>query len=93
MGGTATWLNGVRIENDVTVGNYIYVQPNNTNNATTANIATYTIQFAEPVTNFSLRCAGLNNTDQLRITAFNGATPVKPFGCKFQRQCSRPRER
>lgn len=76
VGGTATWSTGVQIQNDATIGNYIYVQPTNTDNATTASVATYTFQFAEPVTNLSLRCAGLNNLDQLRITAFNGATPI-----------------
>ncbi len=56
-----------RFKNDATVGIYIYVQPTNTDRASSANIATYTVQFTEAVTNFSVRCAGLNNQDQLRI--------------------------
>jgi len=83
VAGTATWSSGVQIQNDGTVGNYIFVQPNNTTNTTTGNIATYTIQFAEPVTNFSLRCAGLNNQDQLKITAFNDAAPITITAANF----------
>lgn len=83
VGGTARWSSGVQIQNDGTVGNYIYVQPTSTQNATTVNVATYTFQFAEPVTNYSLRCAGLNNQDQLRITAFNGATAIPITAANF----------
>lgn len=83
VAGTATWSGGVQIQNDATVGNYIYVQPINTDNAASANVATYTFQFAEPVFNFSVRCAGLNNLDQLRITAFNGATPITITAANF----------
>jgi len=85
VSGTARWGLGVQIQNDPTVGNYIFVQPNTTtpvaSNAT--NAATYTFQFAEAVTNFSLRCAGLNNNDQLRVTAFNGATPITITASNF----------
>jgi hypothetical protein len=85
VAGTATWANGVQIRNDAipSVGPYIYVQPTNTDNATTANVATYTFQFAEPVTNLGIRCAGLNNLDQLRITAFNGVTPITLTAANF----------
>ncbi|MBN8784295.1 MAG: cadherin-like domain-containing protein [Terrimonas ferruginea] len=90
VAGTARWGNGIQIQNDATVGNYIYVQPNNTNNTGTANIATYTIDFTEAVTNFSLRCAGLNNQDQLRITAFNGATPITISAANFSDNVADP---
>jgi hypothetical protein len=90
VSGTATWSNGIQIQNDATVGNYIYVQPNNTDNASSANIATYTIQFTEAVTNFSLRCAGLNNQDQLIITAFNGATPITITAANFSDNVADP---
>jgi hypothetical protein len=90
VAGTATWSTGVQIQNDPTVGNYIYVQPINTTNESTANIATYTIQFAEAVTNFSLRCAGLNNSDQLRITAFNNATPITISAANFSDNVADP---
>ena len=89
-GGTATWSNGVQLQNDATVGNYIYVQPNNTNNVTTTKVATYTIQFSEAVTNYSMRCAGLNNQDQLRITAFNGATPITITNANFSDNVADP---
>jgi hypothetical protein len=90
VAGTATWSNGVQIQNDVTVGNYIYVQPTNTDNATTANVATYTFQFTEAVTDLSLRCAGINNQDQLRITAFNGVTPITITAANFSDNVADP---
>jgi len=90
VAGTARWGNGIQIQNDATVGNYIYVQPNSTNNTGTANIATYSIDFTEAVTNFSLRCAGLNNQDQLRITAFNGATPITISAANFSDNVADP---
>ena len=90
VAGTAIWSNGERIENDPSVGNYIYVQPSKTTNLTTANIATYTIQFNEPVTNFSLRCAGLNNQDQLKITAFNNATALTINASNFSDNVADP---
>ena len=90
VSGTATWSTGVQIQNDPTVGNYIYVQPTNTDNASSASVATYTFQFAEAVTNFSLRCAGLNNLDQLRITAFNDATPVTISAANFSDNVADP---
>jgi hypothetical protein len=90
VAGTATWLGGVQIQNDPTVGDYIFVQPQNTTNTSTANIATYTFQFAEAVTNFSLRCAGLNNNDQLTITAFNGATPITITAANFSNNVADP---
>jgi len=83
VAGTAIWSGGIQIQNDATVGNYIYVQPTNTDNASSANAATYTLQFAEAVTNFNLRCAGLNNLDQIIITAFNGATPITITAANF----------
>ncbi|HEY8893759.1 MAG TPA: Ig-like domain-containing protein [Niastella sp.] len=90
VSGGATWADGVRIQNDPTVGDYIYVQPTNASSNTPANFATYTFQFAEAVTNFSLRCAGLNNNDQLRITAFNGATPITITAANFSDNVADP---
>jgi len=83
VAGTARWSGGVQIQNDATVGNYIYVQPTTTQSTATANIATYTFQFTEAVTNLSLRCAGLNNQDQLFITAFNGASAITLSAANF----------
>lgn len=75
--GTARWTGGVQLQNDASVGNYIFVQPNLTTNPTTpTNTGTYTVNFTEPVTNLSFRCGGLNNQDRIVITAFNGATPI-----------------
>ena len=85
VGGTATWANGVRIENDNTpdIGNYIYLQPTNTDNATTTSVATYTFNFTQTLYNLSFRVAGLNNQDQIRVTAFNGATPITITNANF----------
>ncbi len=90
VAGTARWSNGVQIQNDGTVGDYIYVQPTSTNNAASANVATYTIQFNEPVTNFSLRCAGLNYEDQLTIQAFNNAAPITITAANFSDNVADP---
>lgn len=96
VSGTARWatgtppVGGVQIQNDATVGNYIYVQPTTTQNAASANVATYTFQFTEAVTNLSLRCAGLNNQDQLIITAFNGATPITITAANFSDNVADP---
>jgi hypothetical protein len=85
VSGTATWgafvagnpaTGGIQLQNDVTVGNYIYVQPTNAPNNVPANSATYTFNFSEAVYNLSFKAAGLNNNDRIIVTAFNGATPV-----------------
>ena len=85
LSGTAAWgafvagnpaTGGIQLQNDATVGNYIYVQPNNAPNNVAANYATYTFNFTEAVYNISFRAAGLNNQDRIIVTAFNGATPV-----------------
>lgn len=85
VSGGAIWGNGVRIMNDPTpdIGNYVYVQPQNTDNAASAVIATYTFTFSEPLYNLSFRTAGLNNQDQIRVTAFNGATPITITNANF----------
>jgi hypothetical protein len=85
VAGTATWSNGIRIMDDPTpdIGNYIYVQPNNTDNASSVNVATYTFTFSEPLYNISFRVAGLNNQDQLKVSAFNGASPITLTSANF----------
>lgn len=85
VAGTASWgafvagnpaTGGIQIQNDGTVGNYIYVQPTNAPNNLPANFATYTFDFTEAVYNIAFRAAGLNNQDRIIVTAFNDATPV-----------------
>lgn len=85
LSGTAAWgafvagnpaTGGIQLQNDATVGNYIYVQPNNSPNNVAGNYATYTFDFTEAVYNISFRAAGLNNQDRIIVTAFNGATPI-----------------
>jgi hypothetical protein len=76
VGGTATWSNGVQIQNNPMVGDYIYLQPANTDNLTTANVATYTFNFNNPVENLGFTIGGLNNQDQVKIRAFLGATEI-----------------
>ena len=41
---STTWSGGVQLQNDPTIGDYIYVQPTN---SPSANNATYTFQFSE----------------------------------------------
>jgi hypothetical protein len=87
VSGAAIWTTGanggVQLRNDATVGNYIYVQPSFTDNASSANVAAYTFQFAEPVYNLSFRAGGMNNVDQIRVTAFNGLTPITITAANF----------
>lgn len=80
VAGAATWTGGIQIQNDATAGDYIFVQPTNSPNV---NNATYTFQFSEPVYNYSFRTAGLNNTDRVVISAFNGATPITITNANF----------
>ncbi len=82
-GGTATWSGGVQIQNEASVGNYIFVQPANTDNVTTPNDAVYTFDFSEALYNISFRIGGMNNLDQARVNAFNGATPITITAANF----------
>lgn len=70
VSGTATWGDGVQIQNNVTVGDHIYLQPQNAPGGGAANFATYTIDFPYPVLDFSFVSAGLNYNDFYEITAF-----------------------
>jgi hypothetical protein len=82
-GGTATWAAGVQIQNEASVGNHIFVQPANTDNVTTTNDAVYTFDFSEKLYNISFRIGGMNNLDQARVTAFNGATSIPITAANF----------
>ncbi len=82
-GGTATWAGGVQIQNEASVGNHIFVQPANTDNVTTTNDAVYTFDFSEKLYNISFRIGGMNNLDQARVTAFNGATSIPITAANF----------
>ena len=73
LNGTAAWTGGIQIKTDATVGDHIFVQPNNANNYfTSGNNATYTFSFSEPVENLTINAGGLNNDDGTTITAFIG---------------------
>jgi Bacterial Ig domain len=81
VSGGATWNNptttgGIQIQNDMTAGDFILVQPTNLPSNVPANVATYGIKFTEPVYNFTVNVGGVNNNDQLRITAANGLSPI-----------------
>lgn len=85
VSGAATWgtfasgnpaSGGVQMQNDATVGDYIYVQPTNAPSTTPANYATYTFNFTETLYNFSMIIAGLNNNDRIIASAYNGANPI-----------------
>ncbi len=83
VGGTATWNNGIQIQLNPSVGNYIFAQPRNTQNTATTNVATYTYDFPTPVTDFSFFTGGLNNDDQVTITAFLAGVPVSITPANF----------
>ncbi|WP_394749841.1 T9SS type B sorting domain-containing protein [Spongiimicrobium salis] len=76
VSGTATWDNGVQIQNNAAIGDYIFLQPENTDDTTTPNVAIYTFDFPAPVRNFSFVTGGLNNNDRVTITAFIGGVPI-----------------
>ncbi|WP_299795776.1 gliding motility-associated C-terminal domain-containing protein [uncultured Maribacter sp.] len=76
VSGSATWANGIQIQNNAQIGDFLYGQPQNTNNTASADVVTYTFDFPTPVKNFSFITGGLNNNDQVTITAFNGGTPI-----------------
>jgi Bacterial Ig domain/Secretion system C-terminal sorting domain len=82
-GGTADWVGGVQIQNEASVGNHIFVQPNNTDNVTTTNDAVYTFDFSEKLYDISFRIGGMNNLDQARVTAFNGVTSIPITAANF----------
>jgi hypothetical protein len=80
--GTASWDNGVQIENLQAYGggypnqDFIYLQPNNTNyGGNPANYVKYTLEFARPAL-IDLAGGGLNNDDFMEFTAFQGGTAV-----------------
>ncbi|MGF1558637.1 MAG: gliding motility-associated C-terminal domain-containing protein [Flavobacteriaceae bacterium] len=83
VGGTATWNGGIQIQNQPSVGNFIYAQPQNTDNTSTLNVATYELNFPTPVNDFAFILGGLNNGDQATITAFIGATPIMVTPANF----------
>ncbi len=76
VSGTANWDGGVQIQNNPAIGDFLFGQPQDTDDASSANVVTYTFDFPTPVKNFSFVTGGLNNNDQVTITAFNGGTPV-----------------
>ena len=76
VSGTAVWEDGVQIQNNAAIGDFLFGQPRDTDNSSSANVVTYTFDFPTPVDNFSFVTGGLNNNDQVTITAFNGGTPV-----------------
>lgn len=82
VSGSATWSGGIQLQNDGTVGDYIFVQPTNAPSSA-SNPVTYTFQFSEPVYNYSFRTAGMNNSDRVVISAFNNATPITITNANF----------
>ena len=74
--GSATWRDGVQIQNDPAIGDYIFTQPENTGGT---NTATYVFTFPTAVSNFSFVTGGLNNNDQLTFTASVGGVDI-PIG-------------
>lgn len=70
--GTATWASGIRVENNGALapdGDYINVQPRNTD-LLVGDVAIYTLDFLEPVTDLEFKWAGLDNGDMTRFEAF-----------------------
>jgi len=83
VGGSATWNGGIQIQNQASVGDFIYAQPRNASNASPANVATYEFDFPNPVSDFEFFIGGLNNGDQATITAFIGPDPINITPANF----------
>lgn len=83
VGGSATWNGGIQIQNQPSVGNFIYAQPQNTDNTSTPSVATYELVFPTPVTDFTFVLGGLNNNDEATITAFLGGLPISVTASNF----------
>ena len=75
--GNASWDGGVQIQNIPAIGDYIFTQPQITAGA--GNMATYVITFPEALNNFSFVTGGLNNADEVTITASLGGVDI-PIG-------------
>ena len=70
LSGSATWANGVQVQNDTIVGDFLYLQPTNAPDyLNTNNEATYVLSFPSPVTDFTMIGSGLNNADGTTIIA------------------------
>jgi hypothetical protein len=81
----ATWQDGVRLKNDATFGNYIFLQPKDTNAylTTTGKKATYEFSFSTAVNNFSTVVGGINNYDGTTIVASYQGSQVPISAANF----------
>jgi hypothetical protein len=87
LSGTAAWVGGVQVQNDLPplgVGDYIFLQPNGASDyLNTTNRATYVLSFPSPLTSFSMRVAGLNNFDGTTISASYRGVPIQITAANF----------
>jgi uncharacterized repeat protein (TIGR01451 family) len=80
----AAWEDGVRLKNDASFGNHLFLQPKNTNNyLNTGNKATYEFLFPSGVKNLSMVVGGLNNYDGTTIMASYQGTLVPISAANF----------
>ena len=79
--GAATWAGGVQIQNNPAIGDFIFVQPQNTGSV--ANVATYEFTFPTAVSNFSFVTGGLNNLDEVTIVASIGGVNIPITAANF----------
>lgn len=84
LSGTAAWVGGVQVQNVPAVGDYIFLQPNNTPDyLNTTNRATYVLSFPSPLTSFSMRVGGVNNFDGTTISASYRGVPIPITAANF----------
>lgn len=70
LSGSATWNDGIQVQNDATVGQVLFLQPTNAPDyLNTNNKATYEFTFPTPIADFTMRGSGLNNADGTTIIA------------------------
>ncbi len=84
LSGTATWTGGVQVQNDLTVGDYLFLQPSNTANYLSSNNkVTYIFSFPQQLTSFAMVGSGLNNDDGTTITASYQGIPIRITAANF----------
>ncbi|MFE4107446.1 beta strand repeat-containing protein [Almyronema epifaneia] len=84
LSGSGTWANGVQVQADGFIGDYLYLQPQTVPDyIPTNNEATYVLSFPTPLTSFSMIGSGLNSSDGTTIFASYQGTPIQITAANF----------
>ncbi len=76
--GTPVWGNGIQIRNDqgAEIGDYLYLQALNVGQEVSGDYVEYEFNFPIALDLFRFSIAGLNKTDYVEITAYNGNSQI-----------------